>query len=393
MSETQAKYGNALPAERSIEYQVSGQPVKLTPGMVRQYLVTGKSELVTDQEIVYFMHICRARGLNPFNKDCYLVKYGQEPAAIIVSIDKLRYQARKSGDCVGWKSGVIVQKQGGELRYSNGLILDGEKLLGGWFEGRPKGWDEPFRLEVNLNGYIKKTRDGQTTQFWQPDKQPMMIAKVAEAQGLRRLWPEQMQGLFVQEEINSGLHDEPPIDITPAASGGDPPPAWCDEILSISDDSPLFDEFVSATRHANRADDAEIRKAANAQPSAFIEAYKAWCDKRQPVATAGRRQRKPKEDKRLALNQQEAATEAGHQQASQTMNGTEADLPTDYPSKHPDEVALNNLKERLRVYEASHKYYVLEAKKRTGIVHPSSLDGYLRLLESVDELIEEKAKR
>jgi phage recombination protein Bet len=280
MSETQAKYHSPnLPAERAMEYDVSGQTVRLTPAMVRQYLVTGKNELVTDQEVIFFMHICRARGLNPFNKDCYLVKYTQDPAAIIVSIDKLRYQARKSADCVGWKSGVIVQAKSGELRYSNGLILDGEKLLGGWFEGKPKGWEEPFKLEVNLNGYVKKTREGSPTRFWQPENQPTMIAKVAEAQGLRRLWPEQIQGLYVQEEIASGLHDEPPIDVGRDAAG---PAAWSSAILDgIGSDilSEMFARFVSITADKNNSSRDELVTAANSNAEAFCSTYHAWKQK------------------------------------------------------------------------------------------------------------------
>jgi phage recombination protein Bet len=275
MSENQTRYQSTLPAERAIEYSVGSQAVRLTPAMVRQYLVHGRNELVTDQEVIFFMHICRARSLNPFNKDCYLVKYTNDPAAIIVSIDKLRYQARKSEDCVGWKSGIIVQKENGELRYSNGLILEGEKLLGGWFEGKPRGWEEPFKLEVNLNGYVKKTKEGHTTRFWQAENQPTMIAKVAEAQGLRRLWPEQIQGLYVQEELAAGLHDEP-IDIQPAA--GERPVLDPEGFVEILEDN-LLERFLEVTAEKNHSSWEEVVRAANANKEEFIAAFKAWKQK------------------------------------------------------------------------------------------------------------------
>jgi phage recombination protein Bet len=284
MSETQARYQSNLPVERAIEYSVAGQSVRLTPAMVRQYLVHGKSELVTDQEIVFFMHICRARGLNPFNKDCYLVKYTPDPAAIIVSVDKLRFQARKSADCVGWKSGIVVQKRDGALRYSNGLILEGEKLLGGWFEGKPKGWEEPFRLEVNLNGYVKKTREGNTTRFWAPENQPTMIAKVAEAQGLRRLWPEQIQGLYLQEELSAGLHDEP-IDISPEPQEqqAEAPVELSPERFGKYLDDPHLDRFIAATAQANRSSVPDVIRAANADADGFIETFVSWKKKQAPA--------------------------------------------------------------------------------------------------------------
>ena len=56
-----------------MEYKAqSGDVIRIDPQMVRDFLIQGKRELVTVQEIFYFMHICKARKLNPFVKDCYL---------------------------------------------------------------------------------------------------------------------------------------------------------------------------------------------------------------------------------------------------------------------------------------------------------------------------------
>jgi phage recombination protein Bet len=159
---------------------------------------------VTNQEILFFLHICRARRLNPFAKDCYLVKYSvEEGAAIITSIDFFRRRARGQKDCRGWKGGIIVQQPDGTVKDTAGLILEGETLVGAWFEAKPQGWDEPRRLEVNLRGYIKKTKGGETTRFWKEDNQPTMIAKVAESQGLRMLWPDEFQGLQTADEMQT----------------------------------------------------------------------------------------------------------------------------------------------------------------------------------------------
>ena len=115
-----------------VVYESRGQKVELTAQIVRDFLVTGKKELVSDQEIYYFLGICKARQLNPFVKDCYLIKYGSEPAAIITAIDFYRSRARAAVDCTGWQKGVIcLNKDTGELRYSNGLVLSNEELVGG----------------------------------------------------------------------------------------------------------------------------------------------------------------------------------------------------------------------------------------------------------------------
>lgn len=191
-------------AKDIVEYKArDGQVINLNIDIVRKYLVRGNNQGATSQEIIFFMGICKSRGLNPFKNDCYLIKYGDDPAAIITSIDYFRARAKAQPDCMGWNNGIIVKdKETETIKKTNGLF-DKEKeiLLGGWFEALPKGWKEPCKLEINLFGYIKKTKDGKITQFWHEDKQPTMIAKVAESQGLRKCWPDEFQGIYSDAEI------------------------------------------------------------------------------------------------------------------------------------------------------------------------------------------------
>lgn len=56
----------------------------LTPQTVRDYLVSGDKERVTMQEIVMFINLCRYAGLNPWLKEAYCIKYGNEPATMVV---------------------------------------------------------------------------------------------------------------------------------------------------------------------------------------------------------------------------------------------------------------------------------------------------------------------
>lgn len=186
-----------------VKYEArDGQSVELTFETIKKFLVRGKPELVTSQELIYFIGICKSRGLNPFAKDCYLIKYSNDPAAIITSIDFFRSRAKAQRDCKGWQAGIIVEDKEGTIRHSNGIIKDGETLLGGWFKAKPEGWEYEFNLEVNLSNYIKKTKDGNITKFWQKENQPTMIRKVAESQGLRELWPDEFGKMYVDEEID-----------------------------------------------------------------------------------------------------------------------------------------------------------------------------------------------
>ncbi|RLB94076.1 MAG: phage recombination protein Bet [Deltaproteobacteria bacterium] len=225
--------------EGVIKYQArDNQEVTLSLGAIKKYLVQGKSELVTVQEAMYFMGICRSRGLNPFNKDCYLMKYGNnDNAAIIVSIDYFRKRAKSQPDCQGWTKGVIVERNG-EVVHSKGLVLESDKLLGGWFSAQPKDWREPLFLEVNLSGYIKYTNTGKITKFWNKENQPSQIAKVAESQGLRTVWPDEFQQLYTSEEIQQeptqpSVKIEPTVETLPDKSPYEveefPPPPVLEE--------------------------------------------------------------------------------------------------------------------------------------------------------------------
>ncbi len=182
-----------------------GQMIKLSFDIIKRYLVSGKANLVTTQEMVFYMGVCKSRALNPFIGDCYLIKYTErERAGIIVSIDYYRKRARSKPDCQGWKNGIVVKNIEGDIELREGCIkLEEEELLGGWYEATPKGWTVPMKKIVGLERYIKKTREGKITQFWQPNNQPEMIAKVAESQGLRATWPDEFQGIYTDAERES----------------------------------------------------------------------------------------------------------------------------------------------------------------------------------------------
>jgi len=62
----------------------SGEEVTLSPDVVKRYLVSGDPSKVSDQEVMMFLKLCQYQRLNPFLNEAYLVKFGNEPAQIIV---------------------------------------------------------------------------------------------------------------------------------------------------------------------------------------------------------------------------------------------------------------------------------------------------------------------
>ena len=257
-----------------------GIEISLDFQTVKSYLVRGKPDLVTPQEVMFFLGTCKSKGLNPFKGDVHLVKFSQEPAAGITSIDYYRSRAKAMPDCKGWKKGIIVMRSGAVV-YSNGLMLKDDELLGGWFEAQPEGWEEPFKLEVNLEGFIKKKADGTITKFWTKEKQPSMIMKVAESQGLRTLWPDEFQGLYEKDEIPDPGEEPPPgqtIVIEPEQTFDDLiKDALTNKQLPKGVDLSYLDQYLDALAKHNKKTVEAVRVEAVSAFDGFMQGFATWC--------------------------------------------------------------------------------------------------------------------
>lgn len=197
-----------------VEYEVNGEKVKLSPNIIRNYLVSGGGN-VSDQEIVMFLNLCRFQHLNPFLREAYLIKYGgNQPATMVTGKEVFTKRARRNKDYAGQQAGVVVQKEDGTLENRIGtLVLKNETLVGGWAKVFIKDYVEPVEITVSLSEYIGMKKDGEINGQWSK-KPATMIRKVALVQALREAFPEDFSGLYSQEEVDTGnqILDETPID-------------------------------------------------------------------------------------------------------------------------------------------------------------------------------------
>ena len=192
---TQAQASNA------ITFKANGEDVKLSPKMIKDYLVAGNGQ-VTDQEVVMFLSLCKFQHLNPFLREAYLIKYGTSPATVVVGKDVLLKRAMRSEKFGGLSAGVIVVNAGGEIEEREGtFVLEGENLVGGWAKVIIKGYEVPFYSSVSMKEYST----GKSNWLTKPGT---MIRKVAVAQALREAFPEEMSNLYEQEEMGAIKTDE-----------------------------------------------------------------------------------------------------------------------------------------------------------------------------------------
>lgn len=194
-----------------VEYECNGQTVKLSPVMVRKFLVNGNGS-VTDQEVAMFLNLCKFQRLNPFLRECYLVKYGDQPATIVTGRETFDKRAFRNKHFKGKQAGVVLQKEDGTLeRRIGSMVLNGETLVGGWATVYVDGYTVPIESQVSVEEYVGRKKDGTPNNQW-ATKPGTMIRKVALVQALREAFPEEYGGLYSQDEVSTGdieLSEEP----------------------------------------------------------------------------------------------------------------------------------------------------------------------------------------
>ena len=178
------------------EYTLEGGQV-LTADTVRRYI----SKEANEQEILMFIELCKAQKLNPFVRDAYLVKYGSNPAQIIVGKDVFIKRANANPNFDGMKAGIVVLDKNDQIVEREGALkLKNEELVGGWCEVYLKDKRVPIRCLVSFDEYAQRTKTGQLNTMW-ANKGATMIRKVAQSHALREAFPEDLRGLYQQEEM------------------------------------------------------------------------------------------------------------------------------------------------------------------------------------------------
>ncbi len=210
--QVQNNLANRNQEEQVTKFMVGDDEVKLSARIIRENLVSGGGN-VTNQEIVYFIHLCRAMGLNPFIKDAYLIKYGDQPAQTVTSIAAIQKRAEQSQDFDGYQAGIILVKEDGNIEYRPGSfhLKEREKLVGGWADVYKKNRSHPYRACVSFDEYVQRKKNGEVNSMW-GTKPGTMIRKVALSQALRDAYPDKLSGLYVQEEMNAA---EEPVNVMP----------------------------------------------------------------------------------------------------------------------------------------------------------------------------------
>lgn len=196
----------------SVKYEAAGQNIEISLMDVKNYLVSGNASKISNQEVGMFLKLCEGQKLNPFLREAYLVKYGDQAAQMVVGKDTFTKRAEMNENYKGAKAGIIVVNIKGDIEEREGTFYlknkNREELVGGWAKVHFKDGKEEVYHTVSFDEY----NTGKS--LW-AGKPATMIRKVALVQALREAFPNALSQMYTAEEVGVD-HELPTEPINPA---------------------------------------------------------------------------------------------------------------------------------------------------------------------------------
>jgi len=145
----------------------------------------------TDDEMEHFAHICQKSKLDPLLKQIYFMKYSGKMTTI-TSIDGYRLIADRTGKYSPGKETTFAYDKNGFLVSATACI---RKMTtdGTWHD-------------VSATAHLVEYKPKHSSQFW-AEKPHIMLGKCAEALALRKAFPADLSGMYVQEEMDQAKPD------------------------------------------------------------------------------------------------------------------------------------------------------------------------------------------
>jgi phage recombination protein Bet len=163
------------------------------PESIREQFGAG----LTAKEFGFFMGLGQHLGANPFTREIWAVKYGNNPAQIFLGRDFYRRKAQEQAEYNGHVASAVYEND--DFAMINGQpshkynIKNRGHLIGAYCVVYKKNAEVPYTVFVELREYTTGQSNWKT-------KPATMIAKVAEAQALRGAFSGVFNGTYSEDE-------------------------------------------------------------------------------------------------------------------------------------------------------------------------------------------------